>query len=257
MNIAVIFRQVPDTEARITPNPQNKKSILEDDITFILNPYDEYAVEEAIRITEEKGGEAIGICIGPERAETTIRTTLAMGLHRAIHITEPDVIAADIISQAKLLAQIIRPLDVSMILCGREFIDTQEDAMAPALAEYLDFPHVLNASHISIIDHQIAIQREMEGNTITIQTHLPVVISCQKGLNEPRYPTVMAIRKSKSKEIKILSSSDIGFSLPAPRQKIIQYILPPSREASQVVAGEPNELVDRCIRWLSEKAKIV
>jgi electron transfer flavoprotein beta subunit len=202
MNIAVILRQVPDTEAVVKPDPSRPGAILEAGVKFILNPYDEYAVEEAVRITEDEGGSAVGFCIGPERSESALRTALAMGLERVVWVAEGPACEADLVTQARILAAAIRGFSPSLVLCGREFIDTQEDAMAAAVGRFLDMPHVLCASKISLCGERASVVRESDGASLEIDVPLPAAVSCAKGMNEPRYPTLIAIKRSKNKEIR-------------------------------------------------------
>lgn len=256
MNIAVILKQVPDTEAVIRIDPTNPAAIVEDEIKFVLNPYDEYAVEEALTIAEETGGETVGVCIGPERAETAIRTALAMGLTRAILISDPQAVAADVVTQGKILAAALRDVEVSMILSGREVIDTQEDALAPAVAEALGYPHILNAGKIQIDQDHMTVLRDIEGGSLRIEALLPVVVSCQKGLNDPRYPTLIAIKRSKMKEIKQMSLAELGIDA-ITKSTVVALRMPPPRPPGVVVEGEPDDVVAQCLKWLAEEAKLV
>jgi electron transfer flavoprotein beta subunit len=256
MNVAVILKQVPDTEAVIRVDPANPNAIVEDEIKFVLNPYDEFAVEEALTIAEKTDGETIGVCIGPERAETAIRTALAMGLTRAILISDPEAVAADVVTQGKVLAAALRDADVSMILAGREVIDTQEDALAPSVAEALGYPHILNAGKIQIDQDRVTVQRDIEGASLTIEAMLPAVVSCQKGLNDPRYPTLIAIKRSKMKEIKQMSLAELGVDASA-KSTVVGLRMPPPRAPGVVAEGEPEEVVAQCVKWLADEAKLV
>jgi len=257
MNIAVILKRVPDTEATIEVDRSEPTTIVEDEVKFVLNPYDEYAVEEALAIAADKDGEAIGVCIGPEEAETVIRSGLAMGLNRAVLISDPGAVDADIITQGKILAAAIRDLDASLVLCGREFIDTQEDAMAAAVAQNLDMPHVLNAGKIDLTDDRVTVVRDIEGGALEIETLLPAVISCQKGLNDPRYPTLIAIKRSKRKEIKKVSLSDIGIEIGPPKSRVEALKQPPPRAQGVTATGDPEDVVSQCLTWLADEAKLV
>ena len=257
MKIAVILKQVPDTEARIIKDPGNPVGIIEDDIKFVLNPFDEYAVEEALAIKEAGDAETIGVCIGREQAEKAIRSALAMGIDRAIHITDPDAVAADVITQSRILAEAIRSLDVDIILCGKEWIDTADEAAGAAIAHYLDYPHVLNVEKFELESGKAKITREVDGGSLEIETSLPVVISCSKNLNEPRYPTLIAIKRSKRKEIKTMSLSELGVDVGTPAARVVAFHEPPARAAGKVVTGEPADVVSEAIQWLSEEAKVI
>jgi len=257
MNIAVILKQTPDTEAKIVIDSGDSSRIVEDDIKMILNPYDEYAVEEALTIKSDVGGEVVGVCIGKEKAETAIRSALAMGVDRAILISDPDAVNADVITQSKILAAAIKTLDASLILCGKEWIDSQDDAVGAAVAQFLDAPHILEADKITVDGDSITVVREMDGGSLEIGSSLPAVVSCSKNLNEPRYPTLIAIKRSKKKEIKAMTLTDFGLELDGPKSKILQFQKPPARAAGKVVTGEPEDVASQAVAWLSDEAKVI
>ncbi len=257
MNIAVVLKQVPDTEAVLKADPSIDGSIVEDNIKFILNPYDEYAVEEAVTIAEATGGEVIGVCIGPERSETAIRTALAMGVKRAVLVSDSDAVDTDIVTQGKIIATVIKDLDVSLVLCGRAMIDTQEDAMAAIVGQALEMPHVLEANKIDINGDKVAVVREIDGGAIEVDVSIPAVISCQKGLNDPRYPTLMAIKRCKKKELKKLTLADLAIQRQPPKSKIVALQTPPPRAEGKKVEGETVDVVAQTIKWLAEDAKVI
>ncbi len=257
MNVAVILQQVPDTEAAVKPHPANQGAIVEEGVKFILNPYDEYAVEEALRITEKDGGEVVGVCIGPERSETAIRMAMAMGIARAVLISDAPAIEADIVTQGGILAAAIKGLSPRLILCGREMIDTQNDAAAAVVAHRLGIPHVLAASKIDIAGDKATVVRDIEGGSLEIETPLPAAISCQKGLNEPRYPTLIAIKRAKNKEIKKMTLAELGLAAAPPKTRVAALRPPPARAAGVKVTGSPEEVAGKCMVWLSETAKAI
>lgn len=257
MNVAVILQQVPDTEAAVKPHSANPGTIIEDGVKFILNPYDEYAVEEALRITEKDGGEVVGVCIGPERSETAIRMAMAMGMARAILISDAPAVEADIVTQGGILAAAIKGLSARLVLCGRETIDTQNDAAAAVVARRLGIPHVLAASKIDIAGDKATVIRDIEGGSLEIETTLPAAISCQKGLNEPRYPTLIAIKRAKNKEIKKMTLAELGITAAPPKTRITALRQPQARSAGIKVACPPEEAAGKCMAWLSETAKII
>ena len=257
MDIAVILRQVPDTEAVVKPDPARPGAILETDIKFIINPYDEYAVEEALRITQKLDGSAVGFCVGPERSEAALRTALAIGLERAVWICEPAAWQADVVTQGRILAAAIKGFNPSLILCGREMIDTREDAMAAAVAQYLDMPHVLNAAKIEISGDKAVVSREVEGATLEIEVKLPAAVSCSKGLNEPRYPTLIAIKRSKNKEIKKVTLAELGVDPGPAKSKVLALKSLPPRAKGVRVEGEPAEVAAKGMDWLANVAKVI
>lgn len=257
MNVAVVLQQVPDTEAVVKPHPANQGAIIEEGVKFILNPYDEYAVEEALRITEKDGGEVVGVCIGPDRSETAIRMALAMGMTRAVLISEQPAVEADLVAQGGILAAAIKGLSARLVLCGREMIDTQNDAVAAVVAHRLGIPHVLAASKIDIAGDKATVLRDIEGGSLEIETALPAAISCQKGLNEPRYPTLIAIKRAKNKEIKKMTLAELGIAAAPPKSRVTALRPPQARSAGVKVTGEPAEVAGKCVAWLSETAKVI
>lgn len=257
MNVAVILQQVPDTEAVVKPDPASPGAILEEGVKFILNPYDEFAVEEALKITEKDGGEVVGVCIGPDRSEAAIRMAMAMGMERAILISEPAAVEADLVTQGAILAAAVKTLSPRLVLCGREMIDTQNDATAALVAAQLGIPHVLAASKIEIAGDKAVVVRDIEGGSLEIETALPAAISCQKGLNEPRYPTLIAIKRAKNKEIKKMTLAELGITPAAPKSRVTGLRLPQARSAGVKINGTPEEVTVKCLIWLSETAKVI
>lgn len=257
MNVAVILQQVPDTEAAVKPNSAAPGAITEEGVKFILNPYDEYAVEEALKITEKDGGEVVGVCIGPDRAETAIRMAMAMGMERAILISEPAAVEADIVTQGGILAAALKTLSPRLVLCGREMIDNQNDAAAALVARKLGIPHVLAASKIEVSGDKAVVVRDIEGGSLEIETALPAAISCQKGLNEPRYPTLIAIKRAKNKEIKKMTLAELGLTAAPAKSRVTALHLPNARAAGVKVTGTPEEVTGKCLAWLSETAKVI
>lgn len=255
MDIAVILRQVPDTEAVITVHPDDQSQILEDDIKWIMNPYDEFAVEAAVSLAEDSDGEVTAVCIGRDDAEQVIRTAMAMGVHKGILITDDDLVSLDIISQASILSQVLSENTPDLILCGREFIDTGDDALGAALAEFMGLPHVLNVSALELDNNTLQVEREIDGGSLKIEMELPGVISCQKGLNEPRYPNLMAVRRARNKPLEIQSLEDAGIERPAARSRITQLVQPPPRAAGQMIDDEPDVAARKAADWLENEAR--
>ncbi|MBN1878529.1 electron transfer flavoprotein subunit beta/FixA family protein [bacterium] len=253
MLIAVILRQVPDTEADIVIHPEDPTRIIGDDIKWIMNPYDEFAVEAAVSTAEEHSGETLAICIGSEKAESVIRTAMAMGIDAGLLIRRDSDNNPDIISEAKVIAASLKEQMPDLILCGREYIDTGDDGIAAALAEFLHVPHVLNVNKLTVDSDQIQVEREVDGDTLRISMTLPGVVSCQKGLNEPRYPNLMAVRKAQKKPLDIKSLSDLGDD--AARMRYIALSYPPARSAGRLVKGEPEDTARQAAEWLTRDAR--
>jgi len=256
-NVVVMLNHVPDTEAVIKIDGSDTSKIDTEDLKFILNPYDEYAVEEAIEMADELDGESIAICIGDDEAKTTIRYALAMGIDRAVLINEPNAIELDPVSRGKVIAAAIKDLDAKVILTGRETIDLNDDSIATVIAGAMDLPQINYVSKIDFDGDTLKVVRDIEGGNLEINTSFPVILSCQKGLNDPRYPSLIKIKRAKKKEIKEVTLSDLGIDFSSPKVKIIKLNMPPARAQGIKVSGDASETSAKCVSWLSDTAKII
>ena len=261
MKIVVCIKQVPDTTTHVHVAADGC-SVDQSNITFIVNPYDEFAVEEALRRKESCGGEVIIICLGPERVSAALRTCLAMGADRGIHIQDPAAQSADPLGTAKILAAVIAPLKPDVILMGKYGIG-DDNAQTPAmLAEKLNLPQVSSAIHIDWQDGKITAKRDIEGGIEMVDCSLPAVISTQKGLNEPRYPSLKGIMAAKKKEIQVVNLASLGLTeaqVGNSARKLIctKIFLPPSRGGGRILTGETEVVVPQLVQLLHEEAKII
>jgi len=257
MKIVVCVKQVPDTETRVQIAPEGD-TVVESEINWIVSPYDEFAVEEALKIKEAKGGEVIVVTVGPDRAQSALRTALAMGADSAFHVKDPALDGADTMVTARALAGAIRAVDgVDLILCGQQGVGGDNSQVPGLLAEMLDLPQVTVAVKIEVGDGKATVQREIEGARETWETSLPAVISAQKGLNEPRYASLKGIMAAKKKPLEAKDAAAVGVDSPAPKVKIIAMELPPPRPAVKMIEGEPEEQAKELIRLLHEEAKVI
>lgn len=263
MNVIVCMKQVPDTETLIRVKPDGS-GIVTEDIKYVMNPYCEFAVEEALRIREKFGGQSVLITMGPPRAVEALRTGLAMGADRAIHLNDPAFEGADGFTTAKALAEVIRKESYDLILCGKQAVDDDMAQVGQSLAELLNLPHVTLITKLEIFPDQKKARatREIEGGREVVEVTLPAVFTCQKGLNEPRYASLPGIMKAKKKEIKPINLAALG--LPADQVgsagakiKIRKYSPPPSRAAGKMISGEVAEAARQLVKLLREEAKVV
>ena len=201
MNIVACVKQVPDTEAQIKVKPDGS-GIEEGGIKWVMNPYDEFAVEEALKLKEKSGGEVTVVSVGPARAMETIRTALAMGADKGIHISDPTLDGADGYTTAAALAAAIKGIPHDIIFCGQRAIDDDSAQVGAILAELLGIPQVTVVTKFELTDGAVKVIRPIEGAQLLIGCPLPALVTAQKGLNEPRYPTLIAIKRAKNKEIK-------------------------------------------------------
>jgi electron transfer flavoprotein beta subunit len=259
MKIVVCVKQVPDTETRIRIAPAGD-AIVEADLNWIVSPYDEFAIEEALRIREKKGGEVVLVTAGPERAQSALRTGLAMGADSAVHVKDPLVDATDTFGTARALAAAIRTLaPFDLVLTGQQGVGGDNSQVPGLLAELLDVPQVTVAVKIDVEDGKAVVEREVEGAHETWETSLPAVVSAQKGLNEPRYASLKGIMAAKKKTIEVKDAAALGLDAAAlkPRTKTMALELPPARGAVRMIEGDADTQVKELLRLLHEEAKVI
>jgi electron transfer flavoprotein beta subunit len=263
LKILTLLKRVPDTEARILINREGT-GINEEGIKFVINPYDEYAVEEGLKLKEKMGGDSkvTVVCMGPEESTEMIRTALAMGADDAVHICDNSLDKAGPFTSATILAKAITEEGFDIIFCGKQAIDDDMAQVQSILAEMLDIPQVNVATKFEAADDggSAVLNRRIEGGDELIEAKLPVIISCEKGLNEPRYASLPGIMKAKKKEIRKKTLADLGFDeVPGGgRSRILKWLpLPKSGECKMVEAEEVGDAVKELVRLLREEAKII
>ncbi|MHB1404601.1 MAG: electron transfer flavoprotein subunit beta/FixA family protein [Desulfitobacteriaceae bacterium] len=257
MNIVVCIKQTFDTEAKIVLDGSGK--IDPNGVNLIINPYDEYAIEEGLKLKEKFGGEVTVVTLGSSRAAEALRTALAMGADKAVLISDPALDGADEWAAAEVLAKTITTLPYDVILAGRIAIDDGSSQVAVRLAEKLNAPSVTSVLKLEIEGSNATVTREIDGGTEVIELSLPAVMTAQKGLNEPRYPSVAGIMKAKKKELKTLSLSDLGLSASdaAAKMKTEKFSLPAPRQAGRKLSGDVAQAVQELARLLREEAKVL
>ena len=262
MELMVCVKQVPDTETRIRIGADGR-SIDESGVTWVVSPYDEYALEEALRLREAAGeGEVTVLTIGPERATSALRTCLAMGADRAVHLCDDAVVGSDSLGIATLLATLLRDRPFDLILLGHQGVGTDNSQVGPMLAELLDRPHVGVVDRLEVKDGQVRAHRQVEGAREVFEAPLPAVITAQKGLNEPRYASLKGIMAAKKKPVDTVTLADIGLSSDAfgetgARVRWVGLELPPPRSEGRILEGEPEQVAAELVRLLREEAKVI
>jgi len=259
MKILVAVKQVPDTatQVKISSDP---KAIDTAGITWIVSPYDEFAIEEALRIKEKRGqGEVVAVTLGPDRAKETLRSALAMGCDRAIHVNDPALANADTLTTARALAAVVKQEAPQLVLCGRQAIDDDAGAVGAQLAEVLGWPCAswIMEETIDADAKTVRVGRQVEGGLEVFDIPLPAVLSAQKGLNEPRYPTLKGIMGAKKKEIKDVKASDLGLSSITPELSITALEALPARPPGRIIPGDVKDAVKELVRSLREDAKAI
>jgi len=258
MKILVMVKQVPDTATQVKVGSDGR-SIDTAGVTWIVSPYDEFAVEEALRIKEKRGqGEVVAVSLGPDRGKEVLRSCLAMGADRAIHLLDPAWNGADTLSTARALAAVIKQEAPALALFGRQAIDDDMGAVGAQVAELLGWPCAswIMEEAVDESAKTIRVGRQVEGGLEIFDLPLPAVVSAQKGLNEPRYPTLKGIMGAKKKEIKEVKAADLGVPAEAGLSVIKLEALPP-RPPGRIVSGEPADAVKELVRALREDAKAI
>lgn len=257
MNIYVCIKQVPDTETRIKLNADSS-GIDSAGIKWIMSPYDEFAVEEALRLKEKNAGSTVTVLsAGPARVTDSLRTALAMGADNGIHIEIPET--ADNNLSAKALAGALKKEGkVDIVFMGKEAIDDGSAQVTQLTAEYLGVPCVTVVLNVEYGATSIKCKREIEGGAFEmVETQLPAMVAAQKGMNEPRYASLPNIMKAKKKEIKALKMADAGVSESDQKIRYKNFQLPPPKQAGKKIAGEPAAQAKELVRLLHEEAKVV
>lgn len=257
MNIVVCLKQTFDTEAKIVLDSSGK--IDANGVNLVMNPYDEFAVEEALKLKEKFGGEVTLVSMGSERAQESLRTALAMGCDQAVLVCDPSIESPDEWVTAEILSNAISQIPYDIILAGRIAVDDGSSQVAIRLADALNIPSVSSILKLEVEGNKASVTREIDGGTELIEVDLPVVLTAQKGLNIPRYPSMMGIMKAKKKEIKILTLADLEVSAAdIPRKMtVIKYSLPSPRKGGVKVSGEAADACKELARLLREEAKVI
>lgn len=257
MNIVACVKQVPDTEAQIKVKPDGS-GIDEGGIKWVMNPYDEFGVEEALRLKEKNGGEVTIVSVGPARAMETIRTALAMGADKGIHICDPGFDGADAYTTATALAAAIKGISFDIIFCGQRAIDDDSGQVGAVLAELLGIPQVTVVTKLEFAGSSVKAVRPIEGAQLLIESQLPCVITAQKGLNEPRYASLPGIMKAKKKPVDVKDAAALGVT-PAVKAKVVRFTAPPARAAGKILCadGTPEGKAAELAKLLREEAKVI
>ncbi len=256
MNIIACVKQVPDTEAQIKVKADGS-GIEEGQIKWVMNPYDEFGVEEALKMKEKNGGDVTVVCVGPARAMETIRTALAMGADKGIHICDPALDNADAFVIANALAAAIKALPHDIIFCGQRAIDDDSGQVGAMLAEALGLPQLTVITKLDFAGSSVKVVRPVEGAQMVIETALPCVVTAQKGLNEPRYASLPGIMKAKKKPVDVKKAADLGIATEA-KAKVAKTVPPPARPPGKIVGGDdPAQKAAEVGRLLREEAKAI
>jgi electron transfer flavoprotein beta subunit len=260
LNLYVFVKRVPDTESKIKIN-HDTNSINEEGLNFVLSPYDEYAVEEALRIREAKGGKVTVFSVGSDQVQTILKKCLAMGADEAVLIKDGEGETFDALRTARIIARVLKTkhTDYDLLLFGKQSVGADSGQVPSMVAAILDLPQVNVVTKLDIEGNAGTAHREIEGAREKVAFALPAVISAQKGLNEPRYETLKGIMAAKRNEIPVVTLEELNFEpdeLKA-QLELTKMESPPVREAGKIVEDEPGEAAKKLAEFLRQDAKVI
>lgn len=260
MNIFVFVKRVPDTESKIRID-HAANSIIEEGLSFVINPYDEYAVEEALRLKEAGETTVTVFSVGSDDSIPILKKALAMGADEAVLLKDELKETYDGLRTARILAQVLRTKysDYNLLLFGKQSVGADNSQIPSMVAEWLGLPQVNVVTKLEIDGNTGSAHREIEGAVEKVAFTLPAVISAQKGLNEPRYETLRGIMAAKRKEIPVVKVEDLGLDEDqlAPMLELIKMESPPLREDGKVIEEEPDVAAKKIVEFLREEAKVL
>ncbi|MGE5422954.1 MAG: electron transfer flavoprotein subunit beta/FixA family protein [Ignavibacteriales bacterium] len=247
MKIAVCVKQTFDTEAKIV---LKDGKISDEGINLIINPYDETAVEEALKIKEKLGGEVVVISAGGDRAAEAIRQALAMGADRGVLVSLPEG-EADEYARSITLAQVLKDQAADLVLCGHVASDDGSSQVPTRVAEILGLPHANVVTELVIDGGKATCTREVDGGTEICEVTLPAVVTCQVSMNEPRYPSMKGIMAAKKKPI-----DNVAGVAAASKAKIVEFSLPAAKQAGKKIEGDADDTAKQLAAWLKNDVKV-
>ncbi len=260
MKIAVCVKAVPDTEANIKV-AGDASSIDLNGIKFVTSPFDEFAIEEAIALKEKQGGETTVISLGGAECTDVLRDSLARGIDTAIHVNDPDLVNLDPLTAAKVLAKVIKEGSYDLVLCGQQGVGGDNSQLPSILAELLDMPQATLVVKLEIADGKFKAEREIEGAHEIIEGTLPAVISAQKGLNEPRYPSIKGVMAARKKTIDVKNLEALGLKgtvgQDTRRAVIKKMMMPPERAQGKMIEGDADTQAKTLISLLKTEARVL
>jgi len=259
MNIIVCIKRVPETADADVVIDKSGKDIEKSGLVYDLNEWDSYAIEEAILLKEKMGGTVTVISMGGEESNESLRKCLAMGADDAVRLTDPAFAGSDGFATAKVLAETIRKIPYDLVFTGVQAEDDGYGQVGVTLAEILGVPHVSLVTSVEIQDKKMKVHRELEGGLEeVIEVDLPTVLTIQTGINQPRYVSIMGIRKVAKKEIKAFGAADLNLKseevgLSGSHIKLEKIFLPPVGEGAQILDGKPEEVASKVFDILKDK----
>ena len=250
MKIVVCIKQVPDTEAEVKWDLQ-KGTLKREDMDAITNPFDEFALEEALLTKEKYDAEIVAVSMGPQKATDVLRNALALTVDEVHHVSDPALAGSDTLATSYALAKAIEKIgNVDLVLCGKQATDGNTGVVASELAVRLGYSQLTFVGKIVEIDaanKKIKVERNIEGGIEVVEAKLPAVVSVLKGINEPRLPNLMGIRKAAKVQIPVWDTNEIGVAkervgAEGAAIKVIELTTPPPRSGGEMLSGDVEEV---------------
>ncbi|HEX6898623.1 MAG TPA: electron transfer flavoprotein subunit beta/FixA family protein [Thermoanaerobaculia bacterium] len=264
MKIAVCIKQVPNTEARLRVG-RDGRWLDEEDLPFVINESDEYALEEGLRLAEKTGGEVVVFSLGPDRVKEALRKALAVGAARAVHLSDPAFKGGDAMATGRALAAAIAKDSFDVVLTGSQSDDTRWGGTGSVVAGYLGWPHVWLVMGVELEDGNgsAKVTREMESGVNEVsRVRLPAVFEVQAGINHPRYASLKGIMAAKKKEIADVKAADLGLDPSqvgeaGSRIEIVSVGFPESGKGAQILEGDAKTVAAQLVSKLQKEARVL
>ena len=255
MNIVVCVKRVPQIQDVDLEIDKSKRDIRKDNLVYFINEWDNYAIEEAVRLKEKLGGTVTAITVGDEDDEEVLRRCLAIGADKAVRI-DPGSLVPDAYVTSRILSEIIKGLEYDLILTGVQADDVNNSMVGIMLAELLGIAHSAVVTGIEPSGDEAIIRIELEdGIDEVAKISLPALLTIQTGINEPRYVSIMGIRKASKKELNIKKLEELNLSQDDLMQRTIieEVYFPPDTEGAEMIEGDPAMIAERIIEIIKEK----
>ena len=257
MNIIVCIKQVPET-SEVKINPETN-TLIREGVPSIVNPFDENAIEEALRLKEKHGGKVTVITMGPPQAAEALRSAIGMGADEIVLISDRAFAGSDTWATSYTLSQTIRKLgSFDLILCGKQAIDGDTAQVGPGIAEWLGIPQITFAVKIEVNGRSVRVERLLEEVNEIVESPLPAVVTVVKQINEPRMPSLKGMMRAKKTEIKAVTAEEIkadqsNLGLNGSPTQVVKIFTPPPKSGGEILHGDAGEAVDRLVNKLRER----
>ncbi len=257
MHFVVCIKQVPDTnDVKIDPNTN---TLMRDGVAAIINPFDMYAIEEAIRLKEKHGGKITALTMGPPQAEAALREAISMGVDEAILVSDRAFAGSDTYATSYTLAMALRKIgDATLVICGKQASDGDTAQVGPGMATHLDMAQVTYVRKVDELDeNHIVAERLLESGYEVVESELPCMLTVVKEINEPRLPSLKGKMKARKAEITTWNAADIDadpemLGLDGSPTKVVKIFTPERHADGEMLEGEPNEIVEQLVSKLKD-----